>query len=90
MYASAGLWGRTPSPKSILTSIDEALSTRFYFIAAQSIQDEIDYNDAYYEAAKDRSRRWIVPEGGHTEALKTFPDEYEERILGFLTGNPKD
>ncbi|MBN2850038.1 MAG: hypothetical protein JXK92_05210, partial [Erysipelotrichaceae bacterium] len=58
--------------------------TRFYFISAKSIQDEIDYNEVYYTSAQDRSRWWIVPEGGHTEALKTLPEEYEARVIGFL------
>lgn len=86
MYLSASLWGQTKAPKPMLTSIEEATETRFYFISAKSIQDEIDYNEVYYTSAQDRSRWWIVPEGGHTEALKMFPDEYEARIIGFLEG----
>ncbi|HAO61279.1 MAG TPA: hypothetical protein DCQ90_04910 [Erysipelotrichaceae bacterium] len=84
MYLSASLWGQTNAPKPMLTSIQEATDTRFYFISAKSIQDEIDYNEVYYTSAQDRSRWWNVPEGGHTEALKTLPEEYEAKVIGFL------
>lgn len=86
MYLSATLWGQSKAPKQMLTSIEETKMTRFYFISAKSIQDETDYNEVYYTSAQDRSHWWIVPEGGHTEALKTFPDEYEARVIGFLEG----
>src|SRR5579883_3239015 len=37
-----------------------------------------------YAAADQPKQEWIVPHGGHVGALRTYPTEYEQRVLAFF------
>ena len=38
----------------------------------------------FYERAKGPKTVWEVSDGGHTKALETHPQEYEQRVVAFL------
>jgi len=39
---------------------------------------------ALYAAARQPKAEWIVPHGGHVGALRTYPAEYQRRVLAFF------
>jgi hypothetical protein len=41
-------------------------------------------NPAYQRAPGGSAERRLIPEAGHTGGLRTLPDEYERRVIGFL------
>jgi predicted acyl esterase len=47
---------------------------------------ERDANVRFDEVANDATEHWNLPEAGHTSAVRDFPEEYEEKVVGFLDG----
>ena len=45
---------------------------------------EIDFNRLYHEAAQEPVELWELPDVAHTAAVRERPEEYEERVTGFL------
>jgi hypothetical protein len=43
-----------------------------------------DLSPDYFAAAGDPKELWEIPEAGHTGGLAARPQEYEERVVGFL------
>jgi pimeloyl-ACP methyl ester carboxylesterase len=85
MYFSAGLFtGQQPPETTITESIKNAHDTRFLFIAAENVGDEIDYNTMFNEETQGRSELWAVPDAGHTQGFALYPDEYESRVIAFF------
>jgi pimeloyl-ACP methyl ester carboxylesterase len=63
----------------------EASDARYLLITAGDVADE-GHAAAYVAAgAPDRVQTWTVPDAGHTDGLQTQPDEWEARVIAFLT-----
>jgi len=45
---------------------------------------EVEANHIYRDAAGRPAAPWVIPEAGHTGGLRSRPDEYERRTIGFL------
>jgi hypothetical protein len=48
------------------------------------VQNELEFNRIYAEAARDPVELWELPDVRHTAAVRERPDEYEERVVGFF------
>lgn len=72
-------------PPPMIESVQAAGSTQFLLIAAENAPDEQEFNTLFAEAAGGRSELWVVPNGGHTNGYALYPDEYERRVVAFLT-----
>jgi fermentation-respiration switch protein FrsA (DUF1100 family) len=72
------------APTPIMNSIQANDTSRLLLIAAGNVQDEIDYNTMFAEAAAGRAEVWVVPDVGHTEGWDTHRAEYTQRILDFF------
>jgi len=85
MYSAAQVFsGDTPPSPTILESIQAAETTQLLLIAAGGNSAEVNYNSMFAEAVGDRATLWIVPDIGHVEAFSRFPQEYEQRVVGFF------
>ncbi len=85
MYFSAGIFtGQQPPEATIAESIKKAGDTHFLFIAAENVDDEVNFNTMFSEKTKGRSTLWVVPGAGHTQGLSLYPDEYEQRVTAFF------
>lgn len=85
MYFSAGLFtGQQPPQTTILDSVKNAKDTRFLFIAAEKVEDEVAFDTMYAEQAQGRSTLWVVPGAGHTQGFALQPEEYEKRVTAFF------
>ena len=63
----------------------EASDARYLLITAGDVADE-GHAAAYVAGgAPDRVETWTVPDAGHTDGLQTQPDEWEARVIAFLT-----
>lgn len=83
MYTSVQIFSRDHPPVKMLDSIIKTQDTKFLFIAAGNLDEEIEYNTCFYENAVQKSMLWIVPDVGHTGAFDSYPKEYEEKIISF-------
>jgi pimeloyl-ACP methyl ester carboxylesterase len=54
-------------------------------IAAGNVADEGDAARFIRSASPSTVEIWDVPGSGHTDGLETHPDEWEQRVVGFLT-----
>ncbi len=46
--------------------------------------EEREFNVLYERAGSDAVSHWNLPEAQHTHALREFPQQYEQRVVGFL------
>lgn len=72
-----------PEP-TLLESIKAADTTAYLFLAAGNNSEEIEYNEMFVEAVGEQGTLWIVPDVDHTKAYSRYPDEYEQRVIGFF------
>lgn len=87
-YWFTDLLSDAPRPLPLRDSVSIATSrsdpTAFLLIAAGDRRDESLAADYVQQRGNGLVQIWTVPEAGHTEALETAPDEWEERVLDFL------
>lgn len=85
MYASVRLFsGQTPPERTLLSSVQDACTTRFLFIAAGNVEKESTYSTLFQQAAADRATRWVVPGAGHTQGLLVAREAYISQVIGFF------
>lgn len=87
MYYSAQVISGDNPPSTIYESIKNSNTVPIFLIAAGDVKKEIDYNNMYISVASEKSKLWIVPDVGHTEAYNTYPEEYKKQVLEFLDSN---
>ena len=76
------------SPPSLRTAVSDAADTAFLLITAGHVPDEA-HAAAYLAAAGgDRVTVWNVNGAGHTGGYATEPDQWEQRVVGFLDAQP--
>ena len=59
-----------------------AAARRSLLVAAGEI--EKNWGELYDRAGGDRSQLWYLPNATHTAALRQYPREYEQRVVGFF------
>lgn len=73
------------APISNRRAVELSGTTCYLIIAAGTVEDEIHAAEYVAAAAPDRVETWTVPGSGHTAALRTAPQEWERRVIAFLT-----
>jgi pimeloyl-ACP methyl ester carboxylesterase len=73
-------------PPPSLTESVAASSTPVLLVAAGEVADEGLVAERLRAAAPDRVQVWVVPESAHIAGLRTAPEEWRERVVGFLDG----
>jgi pimeloyl-ACP methyl ester carboxylesterase len=84
LTASVALFGNdTPPPglEDLAGEVDEPLLL-VYGEHGQPLEREL--NPKYAAAAGDTATLWEVPGSGHMSGLDAQPEEYEQRVIGFL------
>jgi pimeloyl-ACP methyl ester carboxylesterase len=84
MFATVQVLTGDKPPRTLLTSMLLALDTRYLLIAAGGNANEVRYNERFVEVVGDRATLWVAPGASHTRALEQYPDEYEQRVIGFF------
>ncbi len=87
--ASVDFWvgiftGEDQPDPTLLQSIKATDSTAYLFMAAGKNSEEIEYNELFAKAVGEHGTLWIVPDVDHTKAFSRYPDEYEQRVIGFF------
>ena len=86
MYKTVQIISGDAPPRTIVDSISDVKvnNTKFLFIAAGGLQEEIEYNTLFLKKAGKGADLWIVPKAKHTDAFSRYPKEYEKRIIDFF------
>lgn len=83
-FAVVDLLTEAPEPPPLRSSAAEAAPRPILLIAAGNVADEQHADRSIRAASPETVDLWVVPGAGHTGALRTRPDEWEERVAGFL------
>ena len=86
-YGVVDLLTDAPAPESLRDAVDTAAGRRdptaFLLVAAGAVETEPLAAD--FIAGDSRGVEvWTVPGAGHTRGLRTAPEEWERRVVGFL------
>jgi dienelactone hydrolase len=79
-----------PVPISLRDAVAASGDTRYLLIAAGDVDDEGHAAAHVAAGAPERVEIWTVPDAGHTEGLRTHPEEWESRVIAFLTDSLVD
>ena len=71
-------------PPTLTESIRNASPTPFLLIAAGAVPDERSVATRLTAVDPERVEMWVVPDAHHVQALQTAPDEWKDRVIGFL------
>lgn len=71
-------------PETLRSAVARAEDTHLLLIAAGNVDDEARAASYIRSGASDRVVVWNVDGAGHTDGLDTAPDEWRERVVGFL------
>jgi hypothetical protein len=87
-YAVAGLLADAPEPAPLRDAVrattTDGTPTPLLLIAAGDVETE-PLAAAYLEdVAPSAVETWTVPGAGHIRGLRTYPDEWTQRVTGFL------
>lgn len=85
-YAVAGLLTAAPEPQELLESVRAAADrgTRFLLVTAGDVETEGLAAQRLLTAAPDLVEVWTVPGAGHVQGLRTDPEGWSQRVVGFL------
>jgi pimeloyl-ACP methyl ester carboxylesterase len=78
-----GISGMRPAP-SLLDVLPELGGRPVLLIGSGGEATEIPVTRMYADAVGPTAQVYEIPEAGHTGGLRTRPDEYEQRVIGFL------
>ena len=73
------------APTSSRAAVEASGETRYLLITAGDVADEAHAAAYVAAAAPARVETWAVPDAGHTEGLQTAPEEWEARVVAFLS-----
>jgi pimeloyl-ACP methyl ester carboxylesterase len=71
-------------PPTLTESIRNAAPTPFLLIAAGAVPDEQSVASRLTAVDPQRVAMWVVPDAHHVQALETAPDQWKDRVIGFL------
>lgn len=74
-----------PVPGSSRSAVAATEDTRYLLITAGGVPDEASSAAYVAGAAPERVEVWTVPGAAHVGGLATAPDEWSDRVTGFLT-----
>ena len=71
-------------PASLRAAVESSAPTRYLLITAGTAAAEGHAAEYIAAGARDRVQTWTVPGAGHTDGLDTAPQEWTNRVVGFL------
>ena len=86
LFGTADLLTDASPPISLRDAVAEAAPTPVLLIAAGAAMGNAEEDaDGWIQAGSpDTVDLWVVPDTGHTAALRTQPEQWEAKVIGFL------
>jgi hypothetical protein len=84
LTAATALLSWDAPPPSLEELVGRIAPTPILLVYAGHGQGGEDLSPDYFAAAGEPKELWEIPEAGHTGGLAARPQEYEERVVGFL------
>ena len=83
-YTMTDLLTSASKPTALPDAVADAAPTPILLIAAGEVEEEQHAAAHLEKGSSSNVTVWVVPDAGHTDGLDTAPDEWEERVIGFL------
>jgi dienelactone hydrolase len=86
LYGTTDLLTEASPPIRLRDAVAEAAPRPVLLIAGGAVMGnaEVDADSWIRAASPDTVQVWVVPDTGHTAALRTQPQQWEARVIGFL------
>lgn len=84
LYGAVDVLTSSSPPISLRAAVGAIAPRPVLLIAAGDVPDEADAGGFIRNGAPDSVEIWVVPATGHTDALETHPQEWEDRVVRFL------
>ena len=86
LYGTTDLLTEASPPIRLRDAVAEAAPRPVLLIAGGAVlgNAEVDADNWIRAASPDTVQLWVVPDTGHTAALRTQPQQWEARVIGFL------
>jgi pimeloyl-ACP methyl ester carboxylesterase len=84
MYAAVRVMSGEHPPAPLLEEVSRAKTTSVYLIAAGEDELEVAFNERFAQVLGPRATLWVAPGVQHLGASSRYPDEYRDRVLGFM------
>lgn len=86
LYGTADLLTEASPPIRLRDAVTEAAPRPVLLIAGGAVMGnaEVDADNWIRAASPDTVQVWVVPDTGHTAALRTQPQQWEAEVIGFL------
>ncbi len=84
MFLTVQILSGEKPPSPLIDSISEAQSTHFLFIAGGAEDQEVKFNQLFADTVGERAELWVAPNAWHVGAFSLYPDDYEQRVIGFF------
>ena len=85
LTGSTRVFSNEPVPPNVNDLVADIAPRSVFLVYGENGQPtEDDLNPTFYESAGEPKEIWEVPDAGHIQGLATQPEEYEERVVGFL------
>lgn len=86
LYGTTDLLTEASPPIRLRDAVAEAAPRPVLLIAGGAVlgNAEVDADSWIRAASPDTVQVWVVPDTGHTAALRTQPQQWEARVIGFL------
>ena len=81
---ATALMTSAPIPTKLRDAAEASAPRPMLIIIAGDVAEERDAGAHFQAAAPNSVDLWIVPDTGHTNGIKTHPDEWADRVLQFL------
>ncbi len=82
--AAASVLAGVGPPPALQDLVPRIAPRPVLFIHAGRGQGGEDLNPTYFAAANEPKELWYLPEASHTGGINARPQEYEDRVVGFL------
>jgi fermentation-respiration switch protein FrsA (DUF1100 family) len=84
--AATAIFSSDLPPPSLKSEVPRIAPSAVFFVFGENGQGgtEEGPNRGFYEAARQPKSIWKVPDGQHIAGIRTRPEEYERRVIGFF------
>ena len=82
VFAAVQLFSGTEPGPPLRDLAAQVSPTPLLFVAAGGLPGEIPMNRVYADAAREPVDLWVLPDAGHTAAIRDEADAYERRVVG--------
>jgi uncharacterized protein len=85
MFSTIRILSGDPPTRPLADQVRKLTAPTLLISAGTDVEQE--FSALYEKAAAGRVEHWNLPDAHHTHAIHEYPDQYEQRVVGFFARN---